>query len=190
RSPPGRPSGLVGDRAKVLRSLVEDLLEVARFDSGVERADLEQVDLGGLVGSAIARGRTQQSISADDVQLDTASGARVLTDPRRVERILANLVLNGLRHGRPPVEVTVSGRAITVTDHGSGYPDALINEGPRRFRSGMAERGLGHGLGLTIAAAHAKVLGADLMFSAAPHGDASARLELPAVPPTDLDTEH
>jgi two-component system, OmpR family, sensor histidine kinase MtrB len=183
--PPGRPSELVRDRAKVLRSLVEDLLEVARFDSGVERADLEQVDLGALVGSAIARLRTQQSISADDLQLDTADGARALTDPRRVERILANLVLNGLRHGRPPVDVTVSGRAITVTDHGDGYPKALINEGPRRFRSGMAERGLGHGLGLTIAAAHANVLGADLIFSAAPHGGASARLELPAVPPTD-----
>jgi len=169
----------------VLRTLVEDLLEVARFDSGVERADLEQVDLGALVGSVTGRLRTQQSISMDDLKLDTAAGAPVLTDPRRVERILANLVLNGLRHGRPPVEVEVTGRVITVTDHGSGYPDALISEGPRRFRSGMAERGVGHGLGLTIAAAHAKVLGADLMFSAAAHGGASARLELPAVPPTD-----
>jgi signal transduction histidine kinase len=183
--PPGRPSELVRDRAKVLRGLVEDLLEVARFDSGVERADLEQVELGALVGSAIARLRTQQSISADDLQVDTVAGARVLTDPRRVERILANLVLNGLRHGRPPVEVTVSGRVITVSDHGDGYPEALITEGPRRFRSGMAERGLGHGLGLTIAAGHANVLGADLIFTAAPHGGASARLELPAVPPTD-----
>lgn len=183
--PPGRPSELVRDRAKVLRTLVEDLLEVARFDSGVERADMEQVELGDLVGSAIGRLRTQQAIDPGDLELDTAAGARVLTDPRRVERILANLVLNGLRHGRPPVEVKVSGRAITVTDHGSGYPETLINEGPRRFRSGMAERGLGHGLGLTIAAAHAKVLGADLMFSAAPHGGASARLELPLMPPVD-----
>ena len=183
--PPGRPSELVRDRAKVLRTLVEDLLEVARFDSGVERADMEQVELGDLVGSAIGRLRTQQAIDLDDLRLDTAGGARVLTDPRRVERILANLVLNGLRHGRPPVEVTVTGRAITVTDHGSGYPEVLIDEGPRRFRSGMAERGLGHGLGLTIAAAHAKVLGADLVFSAAPHGGASARLELPLMPPVD-----
>lgn len=183
--PPGRPSELVRDRAKVLRGLVEDLLEVARFDSGVERADLEQVELGALVGSAIARLRTQQSISADDLRVDTVAGARVLTDPRRVERILANLVLNGLRHGRPPVEVTVSGRMITVSDHGDGYPDALITEGPRRFRSGMAERGLGHGLGLTIAAGHANVLGAELIFTAARHGGASARLELPAVPPTE-----
>jgi C4-dicarboxylate-specific signal transduction histidine kinase len=74
---------------------------------------------------------------------------------------------------------------ITVSDHGDGYPEALITEGPRRFRSGMAERGLGHGLGLTIAAGHANVLGADLIFTAAPHRGASARLELPAVPPTD-----
>ncbi len=183
--PPGRPSELVRDRAKVLRTLVEDLLEVARFDSGVERADMEQVELGDLVGSAIGRLRTQQAIVPDDVRLDTATGARVLTDPRRVERILANLVLNGLRHGRPPVEVHVTGRAITVTDHGSGYPEVLITEGPRRFRSGMAERGMGHGLGLTIAAGHAKVLGAELTFSAAPHGGASARLELPLMPPVD-----
>src|SRR4029453_13992924 len=98
RSPPGRPSGLVGDRAKVLRALVEDLLEVARFDSGVERADLEQVELGELVGAAIGRRGTPQSISPDDLRLDAAAGERVLTDPRRVERILANLVLNGVRH--------------------------------------------------------------------------------------------
>lgn len=51
--PPGRPSELVRDRAKVLRRLVEDLLEIARFDSGVEQADLEHVGLGAFVGSAV-----------------------------------------------------------------------------------------------------------------------------------------
>jgi two-component system, OmpR family, sensor histidine kinase MtrB len=183
--PPGRPSELVRDRAEVLRTLVEDLLQVARFDSGVERADLEQVDLGAFVSSAIGRLRTQQSISAEDLRLDAAEGTQVETDPRRVERIIANLVLNGLRHGGRPVEVTVTGRTVEVVDHGPGYPPELIAEGPRRFRSGMAERGVGHGLGLTIAAGHAKVLGAELVFGAAPDGGASARLELPEVPPTD-----
>ncbi len=183
--PPGRPSELVRDRAEVLRTLVEDLLQVARFDSGVERADLEQVPLGGLVGEVIGRLRTQQSISEAHVRVDTSRGARVLTDPRRVERILANLVLNGLRHGGRPVDVTVEGRSITVTDHGPGYPDDLISSGPRRFRSGTAERNVGHGLGLTIAAGHAKVLGAGLTFGSADHGGASARLDLPAEPPTE-----
>ncbi|GAA1687633.1 HAMP domain-containing sensor histidine kinase [Kribbella sp. NPDC056951] len=180
--PPGRPSELVRDRAKVLRRLVEDLLEIARFDSGVEQADLELVGLGAFVGSAVARLRMQQSLAPDSVVVQlNGKDETVSTDSRRIERILANLIVNGLRHGRPPIEVTVTGRIVEVVDHGNGYPEELIAEGPRRFRSGMAERGVGHGLGLTIAAGHAKVLGAELTFGTAPDGGALARLVLPAL---------
>jgi two-component system sensor histidine kinase MtrB len=178
--PPGRPSELVRDRAKVLRRLVEDLLEVARFDSGVEKADLEHVGLGAFVESAAGRLRMQQALAPESIAVHRIGPEEtVVTDPRRVERILANLVVNGLRHGAPPIELTVTGRTIEVVDHGNGYPQDLLTEGPRRFRSGMAERGVGHGLGLTIAAGHAKVLGARLIFGTATTGGASARLELP-----------
>ena len=68
-----------------------------------------------------------------------------------------------------------------MVDQGDGYPEELIAEGPRRFRSGMAERGVGHGLGLTIAAGHAKVLGARLEFGTSPGGGASTRLVVPQV---------
>ncbi|GAB2573661.1 HAMP domain-containing sensor histidine kinase [Kribbella endophytica] len=184
--PPSRPSELVRDRAKVLRGLVEDLLEIARFDSGVEQADLEHIGLGAFVASAVGRLRMQQAIAPDSVVVRlNGPDATVSTDSRRVERILANLIVNGLRHGRPPIEVTVQGRTVEVVDHGTGYPEELIAEGPRRFRSGMAERGAGHGLGLTIAAGHAKVLGAELTFGAAPTGGALARLVLPSSPETD-----
>jgi signal transduction histidine kinase len=184
--PPGRPSELVRDRAKVLRRLVEDLLEIARFDSGVEQADLEHVGLGAFVGSAVGRLRMQQSLAPDSVVVRRIGPEEtVSTDSRRIERILANLIVNGLRHGRPPIEVTVQGRTIEVVDHGDGYPEELIAEGPRRFRSGMAERGVGHGLGLTIAAGHAKVLGAELTFGTATSGGACARLVLPDSPETD-----
>ncbi|HEY0621307.1 MAG TPA: HAMP domain-containing sensor histidine kinase [Kribbella sp.] len=184
--PPGRPSELVRDRAKVLRRLVEDLLEIARFDSGVEQADLEHVGLGAFVGSAVGRLRMQQSLAPDSVVVRRIGPEEtVSTDSRRIERILANLIVNGLRHGRPPIEVTVHGRTIEVVDHGDGYPEELIAEGPRRFRSGMAERGVGHGLGLTIAAGHAKVLGAELTFGTAATGGACARLVLPDSPETE-----
>jgi two-component system sensor histidine kinase MtrB len=184
--PPGRPSELVRDRAKVLRRLVEDLLEIARFDSGVEQVDLEHVGLGAFVGSAVGRLRMQQSLAPDSVVVHPDGPEETIsTDSRRVERILANLIVNGLRHGRPPIEVTVRGRTIEVVDHGNGYPEELIAEGPRRFRSGMAERGVGHGLGLTIAAGHAKVLGAELTFGTAPVGGACARLVLPDSPETE-----
>jgi signal transduction histidine kinase len=178
--PPGRPSELVRDRAKVLRRLVEDLLEIARFDSGVGQVDLEHVGLGAFVGSAVGRLRTQQSLAPDSIVVHRVGPEQtVSTDPRRIERILANLIVNGMRHGRPPIEVTVTGWTIEVIDHGDGYPEELIAEGPRRFRSGNAERGVGHGLGLTIAAGHAKVLGAQLVFGTTPGGGASTRLVLP-----------
>ncbi|HEY0689463.1 MAG TPA: HAMP domain-containing sensor histidine kinase [Kribbella sp.] len=180
--PPGRPSELVRDRAKVLRRLVEDLLQIARFDSGVEQIDLEHVGLGAFVGSAVGRLRTQQSLGPECVVVHRVGPEQtVSTDPRRIERILANLIVNSMRHGKPPIEVTVTGRTIEVVDHGDGYPEELIAEGPRRFRSGMAERGIGHGLGLTIAAGHAKVLGAQLEFGTAPDGGASTRLVLPEI---------
>ncbi|MFC0622978.1 HAMP domain-containing sensor histidine kinase [Kribbella deserti] len=185
--PPGRPSELVRDRAKVLRRLVEDLLEIARFDSGLEKADLEHVGLGAFVDSAVARLRMQQALAPGSVEVHRVGPDEVVvTDPRRVERILANLIVNGLRHGAPPIELTVTGRTIEVVDHGNGYPQELLLEGPRRFRSGSAERGVGHGLGLTIAAGHAKVLGARLIFGTAASGGASARLELPER--TDIDS--
>jgi signal transduction histidine kinase len=79
--------------------------------------------------------------------------------------VLFNLLANAARHGRPPIEVTVEGRVIRVRDHGPGFPEELLAEGPSRFRTGSKDRaGKGHGLGLTIAAGQARVLGARLTF--------------------------
>ena len=91
--------------------------------------------------------------------------SEVTTDPRRLERVLFNLLANAARHGRPPLEVTVEGRVVRVRDHGPGFPEELLAQGPSRFRTGSADRaGLGHGLGLTIAVGQARVLGARLTF--------------------------
>ncbi len=117
----------------------------------------------------------------------------VSTDPRRLERILGNLLGNASAHGAGPVEVTVEGRVVRVRDHGPGFPDELLKEGPSRFRTGSSDRaGRGHGLGLTIAAGQARVLGARLTFrNAAPAGTtdgtggAVAVLWLPEHAPTD-----
>ncbi|MFJ3203283.1 sensor histidine kinase [Streptomyces sp. NPDC086989] len=108
---------------------------------------------------------------------ETAS--TVETDPRRLERIVANLVVNAHRHGAAPVEVAVAGRTVVVRDHGPGFPQDLLRDGPRRFHTGAAERGAGHGLGLTIALGQARVLGAELRLDNAPDGGAVASLRLP-----------
>ncbi|MFI8342984.1 two-component system sensor histidine kinase CseC [Streptomyces sp. NPDC085639] len=156
--PPGRPTELVRDRAQALRALVEDVLEVARLDSASERAELQDVALGEFVGRRVASLMPEATVRvvADEI---------VSTDPRRLERILGNLLANAARYGQPPIQVDVEGRVVRVRDHGPGFPEALLREGPSRFRTGSTDRaGVGHGLGLTIAEGQARVLGARLTF--------------------------
>ncbi|MFS4096869.1 two-component system sensor histidine kinase CseC [Streptomyces sp. AF1A] len=156
--PPGRPTELVLDRAKAMRTLVEDVLEVARLDGASERAELQDIMLGEFVARRAAA-------KDPDVVVRVVHESEVTTDPRRLERVLFNLLANAARHGRPPIEVTVEGRVIRVRDHGPGFPEELLAEGPSRFRTGSKDRaGQGHGLGLTIAAGQARVLGARLTF--------------------------
>ncbi|KJY29276.1 two-component system sensor histidine kinase CseC [Streptomyces katrae] len=160
--PPGRPTELVRDRAQAMRALVEDVLEVARLDGASERAELQDVALGEFVTRRVTALMPEASVRvvADEI---------VSTDPRRLERILGNLLANAARYGQPPVQVDIEGRVVRVRDHGPGFPEALLREGPSRFRTGSTDR---HGLGLTIAEGQARVLGARLTFRnvAAPGG--------------------
>lgn len=156
--PPGRPTELVLDRAKAMRTLVEDVLEVARLDGASERAELQDIVLGEFVARRVAA-------KDPDIEVRVVHESMVTTDPRRLERVLFNLLANAARHGKPPIQVTVEGRVIRVRDHGPGFPADLLAEGPSRFRTGSTDRaGHGHGLGLTIAAGQARVLGARLTF--------------------------
>ncbi|MEU4104487.1 ATP-binding protein, partial [Streptomyces tanashiensis] len=145
-----------------------------RLDAGVERARTDAVPLGELVADVVHRTGTQTLVTTRDAQV-------VETDPRRVERIVVNLVTNAHRHGALPVEVTVTGTRIVVRDHGPGMPATLLDEGPQRFRTENSARGRGHGLGLTIALGQAGVLGARLTFANAPGGGATVTLDLASV---------
>lgn len=169
--PEGEVTDLVRDRVGVLRVLVENLLEISRLDAGAESADRAEVPLGRFARDCVHRTglAAEVSVHGDPV---------AVTDPRRLDRILANLVVNAHRHGRAPVEVSVAGAAITVRDHGPGFPASLLADGPQRFRTGASERGHGHGLGLTIAAGQARVIGARLDFGNDPEGGAVATVRL------------
>ena len=167
--PPSRPAELVRDRVGVLRALVEDILEVARLDTATEQAELVAVPLGDFVSRRVP----SAVVSAAET---------VRTDPRRLERVLVNLLQNAERHGEPPVVVTVEGRTIRVRDHGPGFPEVLLREGPSRFRTADPNRSDGHGLGLTIAMAQARVLSAELRLANATDGGAEVVVALPSSP--------
>lgn len=185
--PPGRPTELVRDRAQAMRTLVEDVLEVARLDGFAERAELQELLLGEFVERRVRA-------FAPEARVRVARDAYVSTDPRRLERIIGNLLANAAKHGKPPYDVTVEGRVLRVRDHGPGFPEELLQEGPSRFRTGSKDRaGKGHGLGLTIAVGQARVLGARLTFrNADPEVEggtgAIAVLWLPESAPTSTGT--
>ncbi|WP_234390555.1 sensor histidine kinase [Streptomyces sp. MMG1533] len=170
--PPGQATDLVRDGAHTLHRLVEDVLEVARLDARVTRVDVEARQVSALARRA-AEGLAGVSvrIGRDDV---------VETDPRRVERILANLAANAVKHGAGPVTVEVEGVVVRVRDRGPGFPEDLLavlrTSGPQRFRTGART---GTGLGLTIAVGQARLLGARLTFGNRPEGGAEVVLELP-----------
>ncbi|MGA4843945.1 sensor histidine kinase [Streptomyces sp. G45] len=170
--PEGEATDLVRDRVRVLRGLVDDLLEISRLDAGAERADTQRVPLGDLVTESVRR-------TGLDTRITVVGAPVARTDPRRLDRVVTNLVVNAHRHGGPPVEVTVDGAAIVVRDHGPGFPQDLLDHGPQRFRTGAAERGHGHGLGLTIAFGQAGVIGARVALANAKPRGAVATVELP-----------
>jgi signal transduction histidine kinase len=173
--PPSRPAELVRDRVRVLRALVEDILEIARLDTASENAEPVELSLGDFVS------RRAASVSPD-AEVRVLAEEPVRTDPRRLERVLVNLLQNADRHGAPPVYVEIEGRTLRVRDHGPGFSEGLLRDGPSRFRTESSDRGGGHGLGLTIALAQAKVLDASLRLANAEDGGAQVTLELPPRP--------
>ncbi|MFI5543633.1 histidine kinase dimerization/phospho-acceptor domain-containing protein [Streptomyces sp. NPDC051815] len=171
--PESRPTELVRERVRTMRQLTEDLLEISRLDSGREVVESDLHQLARLARRVVRA-------SGTDTEVVVVRDAHVETDRRRLERVLGNLVANAHHHGRAPVVVTVDGPVVSVRDHGDGFPEYLVSHGPQRFRSGG---GAGHGLGLTIAAGQARVIGATLRFRRAEGGGGLAVLSLPGPPP-------
>ncbi|HTU29272.1 MAG TPA: HAMP domain-containing sensor histidine kinase [Solirubrobacteraceae bacterium] len=169
-----RPAQIVRERVGALRELVEDLLEIARLDAGAEAVQATRADLGELADQAVTAAGGEGTVTVH-------GAASVVTDPRRVQRILVNLLVNAERHGAPPIEVLVEGRQVTVRDHGGGYREQILREGPRPFAGGAvadvaAGSRAGSGLGLVIAHAQAAAVGARLTLVNAPDGGAQATL--------------
>ncbi|MFD8559370.1 ATP-binding protein [Streptosporangium canum] len=140
-----------------LRTLVEQLIETSRFDSGTAVLHVDTVNVADAVRDCLElRGWS------DQVGVNVPQGLAFSVDPLRFDVILANLVGNALRHGEPPVVVTArgtpNGLEVKVRDHGKGIPPADLEHVFNRFyKAGV--RGDGSGLGLSIARANAQLHG-------------------------------
>ena len=173
-----RPAELLVADVGRLRGLVEDLMEISRLDAGAVPVHSERVDVGALVASALrAHGwETSVRLVDDDVT--------VTTDPRRLERIVTNLVGNALEHGGEDVTVHVGrdGTAafVAVADAGPGIPaEHLPHLFERFYKADPSRTGVGSGLGLAIALENARLLGGDIDVSSEVGGGSRFTLRLP-----------
>lgn len=170
---------LVAD-VRRLRTLVEELMELSRFDAGAERVEVVPVDLRRLVSAVVsARLPSARILPGDEVTIES--------DPRRLERILGNLLDNAREHGgAADVRVTIVREGervvVTVADRGPGVPPDRLDRIFERFSKLQPSRSAGSsGLGLAIAAEHAALLGGYLQAEAPAAGGLAMSLVLPAV---------
>jgi two-component system sensor histidine kinase MtrB len=168
--------------------LLTDLLEISRFDAGFAMLDSEPTDLVTVVRRVTERLESvaeRVGVSLELVSPDPPIIAEI--DPRRVERILRNLVGNAVDHGEgQPVTITLGmdarAVAITVRDHGVGLKpgeEKLVFNRFWRADPSRARQTGGTGLGLSISLEDARLHGGWLEAWGAPGNGAQFRLTLP-----------
>jgi len=169
-------------------NLLTDLLEISRFDAGFAALDAEHADLVPIVERVVERlsGLAERAGVAIEQRLpDTPVIAEV--DPRRVERVLRNLIGNAVEHGEGRlVEVALAtddaAVAVTVRDHGVGLKpgeEQLVFNRFWRADPSRARQTGGTGLGLSISIEDARLHGGWLEAWGVPGGGAQFRLTLP-----------
>lgn len=160
-------------------AIIDDLLEIARAETGGIRLNRLRVDLNDVSQDAVNDYRASASSAGHDIRIEPAPVPVITrTDPSRVRQVLDNLLTNAIKYTPSPGIITVrvkpegqagpgSGRwaAIEVSDTGPGIPpDARekVFEEYTRLERDAAE---GHGLGLAIARGIARQLGGDLTLA-------------------------
>jgi two-component system sensor histidine kinase MtrB len=196
----GAPAArLVVAEIERLATLVEDLMEVSRFDAGTAALVVDDVDIADLVTAAL-----DARAWMDAVHLVAARGIVARVDPRRLDVMVSNLVGNALKHGGSPVTVEIrrepyrptagmldDARAedlvIAVSDTGPGIPEDVLPHVFDRFYKADSSRARseGSGLGLSIVSENTRIHGGTASAANLPGGGAQFTLRIPLVPPAD-----
>ncbi|OBG84303.1 two-component sensor histidine kinase [Mycobacterium sp. NS-7484] len=185
-----RSTELMVNELDRFETLLADLLEISRHDAGVAELSVESVDLRSTVQSALDN---VGHLAADaEVELDVDMPADEViaeVDPRRVERILRNLIANAIDHAeRKPVRIRMAADedtvAVTVRDFGVGLrpgEEKLVFSRFWRSDPSRVRRSGGTGLGLAISIEDARLHQGRLEAWGEPGKGACFRLTLPLV---------
>src|SRR5882757_3453482 len=183
-----RSAELLQTQLDRFESLLSDLLEISRFDAGAAELAAEPIDLRDVVrlvvdaAEPLAERKGSRVVVRGDAQPVIAEA-----DPRRVERVLRNLVVNAIEHGEGREVVvrlaTADGAvAVAVRDYGVGLKPGEATRVFNRFWRADPARARntgGTGLGLSIAVEDARLHGGWLQAWGEPGGGSQFRVTLP-----------
>ncbi|MEH3041746.1 MAG: ATP-binding protein [Sphingomonas paucimobilis] len=184
---------IIHDAGVSMRSLVDDILDVAKMQSGNLSVERVPTDLIATVEDLARLWRRQAEDRGLRFVLDLGDVPhRIESDPARLRQILFNLLSNALKFtpaGEIVLRVAAAGDrlSIAVEDTGIGIaPDRLeeVFESFQQADNSTTRQYGGTGLGLTICRNLARAMGGDITVSSAPGRGAVFVLDLPLVPAT------
>jgi two-component system, OmpR family, sensor histidine kinase MtrB len=167
--------GLITEEIRRFRTLVDDLLELARSDQPAQR---EATDVPRLAAKVLRR----RNLAEDLVEVLPGTPAVWQVDGRRIEQALGNLVDNAQRYGGGVTAVRVGPGFLEVDDAGPGVPadqrDTIFDRFVRGTAAGARGGTDGTGLGLSIVAQHAAAHDGHASAHGRPGGGARFRIAL------------
>jgi len=156
---------IISSETSRMSRLVDELLDLARIESGQVEMLREPVDLAKILGACVEKFALRAEEGNIELELDAPALPPVTGDKDRLAQVFTNLLENALKHTPPTGKVTVKAQEvrkgtrtstveITVTDTGAGIPSEDLEHIFERFYQvdkSRAGRDRGVGLGLTIA---------------------------------------
>jgi CheY-like chemotaxis protein/HAMP domain-containing protein/GAF domain-containing protein len=186
-----------------LLNLISDILDLSKIESGTVTVDAEEMffsNLLDMVGRPFRHQADNRQLSFD-VQIDPHLGRSLVTDPKRLQQVLNNLLSNAFKfteHGgvRLNVSAAVSGWtpdhpvlgqapavvAFEVSDTGIGIPldkQKIIFEAFQQADASTSRKYGGTGLGLAISRELSNLLGGEIHLRSSPGVGSSFTLYLP-----------
>ena len=177
-----------------LRSLIDDLMDVSRIESGemsIEMADVDVLAKMAHIAQLNAPLAAERNVS---FHTEFAPGDRLpmRSDPLRLRQVLMNLVSNAIKYNRPGGHVTLDARRegqnvrLQVRDNGHGMSDSQLDKLFQAFnRMGREKTSIeGTGIGLFITKRLVELLGGSLQVQSREGVGTTVTVTLPYVAPT------
>ncbi len=172
-----------------LLNIVNDILDMAKIESGIQPLNRENVNVITTIRSAIAFVERLASERGLRIVVNVPSHLPDLSaDERYLRQILINLLTNATKFSSPGLEIAVEARRhdkgldISVADRGPGIDPALMRRIGEPFLQGnptVSRSGQGAGLGLSICKQYMDLLGGELLIASEPNQGTTASVRFP-----------